>query len=203
MRPWSSTGLVLVGLMVLANRQASAAGVEVDAAVKPYEPVSGIAGNLSSIGSDTLNNLMTFWAEGFRKRYPNVNVQIEGKGSATAPRGHAFAPIFLISPRPVRSIGATVRGLHETENSRNSNRELSSAQSSPNTRVDNGCGIAGFSGQEGRPAVARPRGTLEMNHQVECRKGGVGRKPGTFASGVRRFAFDRIRFNFFSERVTR
>jgi phosphate transport system substrate-binding protein len=75
----------LMGLAVVACGQVAAAGVEVDAAVKPYEPVSGIAGNLSSIGSDTLNNLMTFWAEGFRKRYPNVNVQIEGKGSATAP----------------------------------------------------------------------------------------------------------------------
>jgi len=47
--------------------------------------VSGISGNLNSVGSDTLNNLMTFWAEGFKKVYPNVNIQIEGKGSATAP----------------------------------------------------------------------------------------------------------------------
>jgi hypothetical protein len=32
-----------------------------------------------------LNNLMTLWAEGFRAIYPNVNIQIEGKGSSTAP----------------------------------------------------------------------------------------------------------------------
>jgi phosphate transport system substrate-binding protein len=57
----------------------------VDPALAPYRPVSGISGNLNSIGSDTLNNLMTFWAEGFRKVYPNVNIQVEGKGSATAP----------------------------------------------------------------------------------------------------------------------
>jgi phosphate transport system substrate-binding protein len=44
-----------------------------------------VSGNLSSIGSDTLNNLMTLWAEGFRALYPNVNIQIEGKGSSTAP----------------------------------------------------------------------------------------------------------------------
>jgi phosphate transport system substrate-binding protein len=75
----------MVVLTVLAGGRATAAGVQVDPAVKPYQPVSGIAGNLSSIGSDTLNNLMTFWAEGFRKQYPNVNIQIEGKGSATAP----------------------------------------------------------------------------------------------------------------------
>ena len=50
-----------------------------------YARVSGVSGNLNSIGSDTLNNLMTLWAEGFRKQYPNVKIQIEGKGSSTAP----------------------------------------------------------------------------------------------------------------------
>ncbi len=50
-----------------------------------YSKVSGVSGNINSIGSDTLNNLMTLWAEGFRKQYPNVKIQIEGKGSSTAP----------------------------------------------------------------------------------------------------------------------
>jgi phosphate transport system substrate-binding protein len=57
----------------------------VDARLPMYQRTGGIAGNLSSIGSDTLNNLMTFWAEGFAREYPNVKVQIEGKGSTTAP----------------------------------------------------------------------------------------------------------------------
>ncbi|MEZ6229372.1 MAG: PstS family phosphate ABC transporter substrate-binding protein [Candidatus Brocadiaceae bacterium] len=57
----------------------------VDANIKPYTKMSGISGNLNSIGSDTMNNLMTFWAEGFNKVYPNVKAQIEGKGSTTAP----------------------------------------------------------------------------------------------------------------------
>jgi len=52
---------------------------------KNYTRVSGVSGNINSIGSDTLNNLMTLWAEGFRKKYPNVKIQIEGKGSSTAP----------------------------------------------------------------------------------------------------------------------
>ena len=52
---------------------------------KDYTRVSGVSGNINSIGSDTLNNLMTLWAEGFRKQYPNVKIQIEGKGSSTAP----------------------------------------------------------------------------------------------------------------------
>jgi phosphate transport system substrate-binding protein len=60
-------------------------GIAADESVKPYAKVPGVAGNLSSVGSDTLNNLMTFWAESFGKLYPNVKIQIEGKGSATAP----------------------------------------------------------------------------------------------------------------------
>ncbi len=62
-----------------------AAPIEVDANLSDYAKTQGVSGNLNSIGSDTLNNLMTFWAEGFRKKYPNVNIQIEGKGSSTAP----------------------------------------------------------------------------------------------------------------------
>jgi len=61
------------------------AQIQVDPGLKPYGKVEGVAGNLNSIGSDTLNNLMTFWAEGFRKAYPNVNIGVEGKGSGTAP----------------------------------------------------------------------------------------------------------------------
>jgi len=61
------------------------AQIRVDPELKPYAQVSGVSGNVNSIGSDTLNNLMTLWAEGFRSVYPNVNIQIEGKGSSTAP----------------------------------------------------------------------------------------------------------------------
>jgi phosphate transport system substrate-binding protein len=59
--------------------------VSVDPGVPAYQSRSGIAGNLSSIGSDTLNNLMTLWSEGFGSVYPSVRVQVEGKGSSTAP----------------------------------------------------------------------------------------------------------------------
>ncbi|MEN8686950.1 MAG: phosphate ABC transporter substrate-binding protein [Desulfuromonadales bacterium] len=62
-----------------------ASQLKVDANLSDYVKVQGVAGNLNSVGSDTLNNLMTFWAESFRKKYPNVNIQIEGKGSSTAP----------------------------------------------------------------------------------------------------------------------
>lgn len=58
---------------------------DVDPALADYQRVSGVAGNLSSIGSDTLNNLMTLWAEEFNRFYPSVNVQVQGAGSSTAP----------------------------------------------------------------------------------------------------------------------
>ena len=50
-----------------------------------YQKVSGVSGNLSSVGSDTLANLMTLWAEEFKRTYPNVNIQIQAAGSSTAP----------------------------------------------------------------------------------------------------------------------
>jgi phosphate transport system substrate-binding protein len=61
------------------------AQVRLDPGLQPYKTVSGVSGNLSSVGSDTLNNLMTHWAESFSRFYPNAKVQIEGKGSSTAP----------------------------------------------------------------------------------------------------------------------
>ena len=59
--------------------------LKVDPALPHYKAVRGVSGNLSSVGSDTLNNLMTLWAETLNKFYPNVKIQIEGKGSSTAP----------------------------------------------------------------------------------------------------------------------
>jgi phosphate transport system substrate-binding protein len=59
--------------------------VKIDPALPSYKSVGGVSGNLSSIGSDTMNNLMTLWSEGFGRFYPNVKLQIEGKGSSTAP----------------------------------------------------------------------------------------------------------------------
>ena len=72
-------------LLTVTVAAAHAAPTHVDSQISKYKSTSGVAGNLNSIGSDTLNNLMTYWAEGFKKKYPNVNIQIEGKGSSTAP----------------------------------------------------------------------------------------------------------------------
>ena len=61
------------------------AGVALDPQLPGYTPVKGVSGTIKSIGSDTMNNEMALWAEGFRSMFPNVQVEIEGKGSSTAP----------------------------------------------------------------------------------------------------------------------
>ena len=76
---------LLFSTLAFLAASARAEKIQVDPAIPVYAPVSGVSGNLNSIGSDTLNNLMTLWAEGFKKAYPNVNIQVEGKGSSTAP----------------------------------------------------------------------------------------------------------------------
>ena len=72
-----TTSLILISCMGFAQ----AAENE----LPEYERVSGVSGNLSSTGSDTLANLMTLWTEAFKKAYPNVNIQVQAAGSSTAP----------------------------------------------------------------------------------------------------------------------
>jgi phosphate transport system substrate-binding protein len=69
----------------LLNTSTVLAGVTVDVNLPAYEKTSGVSGNLSSVGSDSLANLMTLWAESFKRTYPGVNVQIQAAGSSTAP----------------------------------------------------------------------------------------------------------------------
>jgi phosphate transport system substrate-binding protein len=69
----------------LFGGQAVAAPAAIDPALPEYAQASGVSGNISSVGSDTLANLMTLWAEEFGKIYPNVNIQIQAAGSSTAP----------------------------------------------------------------------------------------------------------------------
>jgi len=77
---------LVTALIGLASGSATLAqSVQVDPALPTYRPVSGVSGAVKSVGSDTLNNLMTLWAEEFKGMYPNVSIEIEGKGSSTAP----------------------------------------------------------------------------------------------------------------------
>jgi phosphate transport system substrate-binding protein len=75
----------IIAALGLTLGLAGAAQAAVDPKLPDYSKAAGISGSISSIGSDTLNNLMTLWAESFRKQYPNVNIQIQGAGSSTAP----------------------------------------------------------------------------------------------------------------------
>lgn len=74
--------MTLAAAMVAGLAQAQ---VQVDPNLPDYTPTQGVSGSLKSVGSDTMNNMMTLWAEGFLAMYPNVQVEIEGKGSSTAP----------------------------------------------------------------------------------------------------------------------
>ncbi len=83
----SKRSIVLAAAVVVAGSfgQAMGQAVAIDKSITGYKKTSGVSGNLNSIGSDSMNNLMTLWAEGFQKQYPNVKIQVEGKGSSTAP----------------------------------------------------------------------------------------------------------------------
>jgi phosphate transport system substrate-binding protein len=85
MNPIRRLALGAAATVAAAGVLLAAEALQVDPKLAVYEKTAGVSGNLSSIGSDTMNNLATLWAEGFRKYYPNVKVQVEGKGSSTAP----------------------------------------------------------------------------------------------------------------------
>ena len=61
---------ILTIAAALSSLSMGSSQVTVDNSIKPYAPSSGVSGNLNAVGSDTLNNLMTLWAEGFSKKYP-------------------------------------------------------------------------------------------------------------------------------------
>jgi phosphate transport system substrate-binding protein len=78
--------ITAMGFGIAALTSSVAGAVQtVDSGIPEYQKASGISGNLSSLGSDSLANLMTLWAEEFNRAYPNVNIQIQAAGSSTAP----------------------------------------------------------------------------------------------------------------------
>lgn len=83
-------GALVVGAAALAagfgpEDKAATPVSKIDAAFPSYKATQGVSGNIKSVGSDTCNELMTYWLEGYKKFYPNVVTEMEGKGSATAP----------------------------------------------------------------------------------------------------------------------
>ncbi|NMP14932.1 phosphate ABC transporter substrate-binding protein PstS family protein [Thalassotalea sp. Y01] len=76
---------LITGVGLAVATLASSNALALDKNLPEYKKTSGISGNLSSVGSDTLANMMTFWAEEFKRTYPSVNIQIQAAGSSTAP----------------------------------------------------------------------------------------------------------------------
>lgn len=83
--PLLKTSALVLSLISTGFSATAAAVQTVDDGLPDYQKVSGVSGNLSSEGSDTLANLMTLWAEEFKRLYPSVNIQIQAAGSSTAP----------------------------------------------------------------------------------------------------------------------
>ncbi|MDT3722489.1 phosphate ABC transporter substrate-binding protein PstS family protein [Pseudomonas oryzihabitans] len=77
--------LTTLALVLALGGPTVARATDVDPALPEYQKVSGVSGNLSSVGSDTLANLVTLWAESYKREYPNLNIQIQAAGSSTAP----------------------------------------------------------------------------------------------------------------------
>ena len=84
-RLWRTIVTIGLALVLTAGLMAFGQSGRVDPTIASYKKVSGVSGSLSSVGSDTLNNVVTMWGEMFSKFYPSVRVQVEGKGSGTAP----------------------------------------------------------------------------------------------------------------------
>ncbi|MEX1670713.1 PstS family phosphate ABC transporter substrate-binding protein [Zhongshania guokunii] len=76
---------LVASTVVALSSMGAVADTSVDSKLPDYTKASGVSGNLSSVGSDTLANLMTLWGEDFKRIYPNINIQIQAAGSSTAP----------------------------------------------------------------------------------------------------------------------
>ena len=74
-----------VAVVGLAASAGLADAIKVDPDLSAYSPVKGVSGSLKCVGSDTLSNVVALWGDGFRKHYPGVQIEMEGKGSTSAP----------------------------------------------------------------------------------------------------------------------
>jgi phosphate transport system substrate-binding protein len=75
---------VIAGILSIAIGASFAHALDLE--LSPYKPVASLSGKLKSVGSDTMLHEMELWAEGFIDMYPSVQIEIEGKGSNTAPQ---------------------------------------------------------------------------------------------------------------------
>jgi len=80
------TTLLAAGAAALAVVLATSTLKALDEGLPAYRPIGSLSGHLKSVGSDTLGHEMALWAAAFEKLYPDVKVDVEAAGSATAPQ---------------------------------------------------------------------------------------------------------------------
>ncbi|GIW79856.1 MAG: phosphate-binding protein PstS [Gemmatales bacterium] len=103
-KKWGLRCVVSLVVCIVVAIEVRAGEADVDPKLPDYKPARGVSGTIKSVGSDTMNNLMTLLTESFNKIYPNVQAEIEGKGSSTAPPA-LIAGTALFGPmsRPMKS----------------------------------------------------------------------------------------------------
>ena len=70
-------------VMVAAGRPAFAQS-GVDGGLPPYRPTEEVAGKLTLNGSNTLAQIATIWADGFRQFHPEAELDINVKGAVAS-----------------------------------------------------------------------------------------------------------------------
>jgi phosphate transport system substrate-binding protein len=87
--------LRLIATVLAANLAATTAAIALDANLPAYQTVSGVSGQINSVGSDTLNNEMALWAKGFEAYYPDVKIATPSRsaGGAVAEPLPQFGPM--------------------------------------------------------------------------------------------------------------
>jgi len=76
--------LALIASFTLTLSQGALGEVKVDPKLPNYKPAPGLSGQIKSVGSDSMNSLMTQWTEKFKEYYKGVRTEVEGQGSSKA-----------------------------------------------------------------------------------------------------------------------
>ena len=76
--------LLAISLLNCFSTESCLAQGKVDPNLPKYKPAAGLSGQIKSVGSDSMNSLMTQWTEKFKEYYKGVRTEVEGQGSSKA-----------------------------------------------------------------------------------------------------------------------